>query len=129
MARLQAQTLAGPAPRIEPSRIDLSTLTHHFGPELAHSCWQEFRRKRVDHGAAIQLNRRLAERWDEIRAQIRAIHRPPDELRAILERAGAPTTPQELGWPDDFYREAVRHARQIRNRYTFLDLAADSGFL
>ena len=129
MAHLQAQALAGPAPHVEPSRIDEAVLVDHFGLELGHSCWQEFRRKRVDHGAAIQLNHRLAERWDEIRAQIVAIHRPPEELREILERAGAPTTPQALGWPEDFYREAVRHARLIRNRYTFLDLAADSGFL
>jgi glycerol-1-phosphate dehydrogenase [NAD(P)+] len=129
MARLQAQTLAAAAPHIEPSRVDEAALSHHFGPELGHSCWQEFRKKRVDHGAAIQLNHRLAERWDEIRAQIAAIHKPPEQLREILAQAGAPTTPQALGWPEDFYREAVRHARLIRNRYTFLDLAADSSFL
>ncbi len=42
---------------------------------------------------------------------------------------GAPTTPEDLHWPRRFYGEAVRHAREIRNRYTFLDLAADSGML
>ncbi len=129
MVRLQAQMLAGPAPHIEPSRVDEVVLVDHFGRELGHSCWQEFRKKRVDHGAAIQLNHRLAERWDEIRARIAAIQRAPEELREVLERAGAPTTPQALGWPDDFYRDAVRHARLIRNRYTFLDLAADGGVL
>ena len=28
-----------------------------------------------------------------------------------------------------FYQGAVRHARKIRNRYTFLDFAADAGTL
>jgi hypothetical protein len=28
-----------------------------------------------------------------------------------------------------FYENAARHARTIRNRYTFLDLAADAGVL
>ncbi len=42
---------------------------------------------------------------------------------------GAPTRPEDLHWPRPFYREAVRHAREMRNRYTFLDLAADSGWL
>jgi hypothetical protein len=28
-----------------------------------------------------------------------------------------------------FYHEAVRRGREIRDRYTFLDLAADSGGL
>jgi glycerol-1-phosphate dehydrogenase [NAD(P)+] len=129
MARLQAQILDGPPPHIEPSRLDEAALIHHFGPELGRSCWQEFRRKRVDPGAAIQLNHRIRERWDEIRTRIGAIHKPPEELRAVLERAGAPTTPGALGWPAKFYRQAVRHARLIRNRYTFLDLACDSSFL
>jgi glycerol-1-phosphate dehydrogenase [NAD(P)+] len=129
MARLQAQTLDGPPPHIEPSRLDEAALTRHFGPELGRSCWQEFRKKRVDPGAALHLNHRIKEHWDEIRARIGAIHKPPEALRAVLERAGAPTTAEALGWPAEFYRQAVRHARLIRNRYTFLDVACDSGFL
>ena len=54
---------------------------------------------------------------------------PAARLEAVLKAAGAPTTPEELGWPRGFYLEALRHAREIRNRYTFLDLAADSGVL
>ena len=47
----------------------------------------------------------------------------------MLRRAGAPTTPEELGWSRSFYREAVSRARLIRSRFTFLDLAADAGIL
>lgn len=129
MAGLQAVLLDGPPPRIHPSLVDEAALINHFGAELGRSCWQEFRQKRVDAGAAIQLNHRLAERWDEIRLRIAAIHRRPEQLREILERAGAATTPEALGWPRGFYGEALRHAREIRNRYTFLDLAADGGLL
>ena len=129
MAGLQARLLDGPPPRIRPSPIDEAALIGHFGLELGRSCWQEFRHKRVDPGAAIQLNQRLAKRWDEIRQRIAAIHRPPQQLRETLERAGAAIRPEALGWPRGFYREAVRHAREIRNRYTFLDLAADGGVL
>jgi glycerol-1-phosphate dehydrogenase [NAD(P)+] len=49
-------------------------------------------------------------------------------LENVLLRAGAPLAPEDLSWPRAFYDTAVRHAREIRNRYTFLDLAADSGF-
>jgi glycerol-1-phosphate dehydrogenase [NAD(P)+] len=129
MAGLQASLLDGPPPRIHPSAIDEAALIRHFGDELGRSCWQEFRHKRVDAGAAIQLNHRLALRWDEIRLRTAAIHRSPQQLRETLERTGAATTPEALGWPREFYREAVRHAREIRNRYTFLDLAADGGAL
>ena len=129
MARLQEQLLNGPPPRFRPPAIDEAALIDHFGPELGRSCWQEFRSKRVDRGAAIQLNRRIAAGWDEIRARIASVRRSPEQLLDTLKRAGAPTAPAELGWPADFYCDAVRHAREIRNRYTFLDLAADSGML
>ena len=129
MAGLQASLLDGPPPRIRPSAIDEAALIEHFGAEVGRSCWQEFRQKRVDPGAAFQLNQRLAERWDEICQQIAAIHRPPQQLREILVRAGAATGPEALGWPRTFYGEAMQYARVIRNRYTFLDLAADGGVL
>jgi glycerol-1-phosphate dehydrogenase [NAD(P)+] len=129
MAGLQARLLDGPPPRIRPSAIDEAALISHFGADLGRSCWEEFRHKRVDAGAAIQLNQRLAARWDEIRARIEAIQRPPQQLCTILQRAGAAAGPEALGWPRAFFGEAVRHAREIRNRYTFLDLAADGGVL
>ena len=43
--------------------------------------------------------------------------------------AGGPTTAAELELDVGFYREAVRHAREIRKRYSALDLAADAGLL
>jgi glycerol-1-phosphate dehydrogenase [NAD(P)+] len=129
MARLQERLLNRPPPRVHPSAIDEAALIDRFGPELGRSCWQEFRNKRVDRGAAIQLNRRIAKGWDEIRERIASIRRSPAQLLDTLRRAEAPTDPAELGWPEDFYRDALRHAREIRNRYTFLDLAADSGML
>jgi glycerol-1-phosphate dehydrogenase [NAD(P)+] len=57
------------------------------------------------------------------------VTRPAQQLHDILRRAGAPTTPADLGWPAAFYRDAVMHAREIRDRWTFLDFAADIGAL
>ena len=54
---------------------------------------------------------------------------PSEKLDAVLERAGAPRRANELSWSGGFYEAAVRGARLIRNRYTFLDLAANSGQL
>jgi len=50
-------------------------------------------------------------------------------LHDAVKRIGAPATPEDLGLPGAFYRDAVMHAREIRDRFTFLDLAADSGLL
>jgi len=129
IARLQERMLDDRAPRLVPSAPDEAALRTHFGAELGATCWKEFAAKRLDAARAEALNARLASRWDEIRGEIAAVARPAVELQAVLKRAGAPTGPADLGWPLDFYATAVRHAREIRNRYTFLDLAADSGAL
>jgi glycerol-1-phosphate dehydrogenase [NAD(P)+] len=129
MARLQERLLQGGPPRLEASAPDESSITAHFGAELGAACWAEFQGKRLSAEGAEALNGRLTDGWDTIRARLRAVVVPAARLEAVLRAAGAPTMPEELGWPRDFYRQALRHAREIRNRYTFLDLAADSGVL
>ena len=101
----------------------------YFGAEPGAACWSEFSTKRLDAEAAEALSARLAERWDEFRACLGAVMGPATELDSVLKRAGAPTAPEDPHWPRPFYRDAVRHAREMRNRYTFLDLAADRGWL
>jgi glycerol-1-phosphate dehydrogenase [NAD(P)+] len=129
MARLQERLLEGGPPRLEPSAPDESSITAHFGADLGAACWAEFQGKRLDAERVEALNGMLTDGWDEIRARLRAVVLPATRLEAVLQAAGAPTTPEELGWPRNFYLQALRHAREIRNRYTFLDLAADSGAL
>jgi glycerol-1-phosphate dehydrogenase [NAD(P)+] len=46
-----------------------------------------------------------------------------------LRASGGPTNARELGLAPEFYREAVRHSREMRNRFSFIDIAADSGML
>ena len=75
------------------------------------------------------MNQRIADKWPAIRSAIDAISLHADMLALVLEQAKAPRTPEDLGWPRASYQAAVRHAREIRNRYTFLDLAADAGVL
>ena len=38
-------------------------------------------------------------------------------------------TAEALGIPRELYRDAVRHGRELRDRYGILDLAADAGIL
>jgi glycerol-1-phosphate dehydrogenase [NAD(P)+] len=129
MAALQEEILGGPAPQIGPTRADESALIRHFGPALGPACWRELARKRLDAEAAEALTRRLAEDWEKIRSRLLSVTRTAGELRAVLARAGAPVTPEALDWPRAFFRDAVLHAREIRSRWTFLDLAADAGRL
>jgi glycerol-1-phosphate dehydrogenase [NAD(P)+] len=54
---------------------------------------------------------------------------PLETMRGSLAAAGGATTALELGLDPDLYRTAVLHAREMRNRYSVLDLLGDSGEL
>ncbi len=129
MACLQERVLAGAPPRLGPTSVDEAALVRHFGPDLGRACWAELSAKRLDRDAADRLSARLAASWEAWRGRLAGVLRPSAALRDVLRRAGAPTTPEELGWSRSFYRGAVYRARLIRSRFTFLDLAADAGIL
>ena len=129
MAELQERILAGDrAPVLRPSTLERDDLVRHFGPIAGESCWQEYAQKKLDGPATDAVNARLAAGWDSIRARLSAIAVGAAPLRALLTAAAAPVEPTDLGWPADLFARALRHAREIRNRYTFLDLAADAGY-
>jgi glycerol-1-phosphate dehydrogenase [NAD(P)+] len=129
MARLQSRLLDGPPPVVGADRSSETEFITRFGAVTGPSCWKEFSEKRVTVDRVNALNHRIAERWQRIRSAIAEIALPVGALERVLQEAGAHTAPEHLGWPRQIYQSAVRHAREIRNRYTFLDLAADSGHL
>ena len=129
MARIQGKMLAMAEPRVSPNRVTESAMISFYGPETGPAIWRIFAEKALDAAGAATVNARLAARWPEIRRQIQTIHQPAAILEAALKRIGAPTRPSDINVPDDFYRDAVLHAREIRNRYTFLDLAMETGHL
>ena len=124
MARLQERILAGPRPRVKPCVVDRHTLISHFGAETGEACWAEFALKRVDAEKAEQLNAQLERTWPDICEQISRTAISSRQIQSALARAGAPTTFDDIKLPRAFFQGAVLHAREIRNRYTFLDLAA-----
>ncbi len=126
VARIQAELLARTEPPyVEPTAITRDSVVAHFGPAFGDAAWPELSAKALDRAAADEVNARLAVRWPEFRARLGAISTTPDRIVQILTAAGAPTTAIELGYPDALFDAAVAHAREIRDRYTFLDLAGD----
>jgi glycerol-1-phosphate dehydrogenase [NAD(P)+] len=123
MAELQERVLerARP-PLLNATTVERADLVHHFGSVIGEACWREFEHKRID---ADMLNARLAG-WDAMRTRLQTVTVGAAKLRGLLADAGAPVHPRELGWSAELVEQALHHAREIRNRYTFLDLAADS---
>ena len=55
--------------------------------------------------------------------------RPASRLGEVMQRAGGPLRSADIGVDAAFYAGAVQHARYLRDRFTFLDLAGDAGVL
>ena len=126
MARLQDRVLAREVPPVvHPTTVTRDDVIRRFGAERGEACWRELEPKRIDRDRAEQLTARLAAGWDAMRARIRGVTLGHSRMVAALAAAGAPTAPDQLGWPDALLDDALAHAREIRNRYTFLDFALD----
>ncbi|MCE7876451.1 MAG: iron-containing alcohol dehydrogenase [Betaproteobacteria bacterium PRO3] len=129
MARLQQAMLDGPAPAAGPTRMSVAALRAHFGGEVGDACWRDFAPKRLDESAAAALTERIAERWEAFRREAATILVPASTLASVMRRAGGPLDPRDLGLDDRAWANALTHARFLRDRYTFLDLADDAGRL
>ena len=95
--------------------------------------WKVVREEaRAKHRRAADRAKRFArhqERWGEIWAVLRPLCPDPASLCEAMRRAGAPTTATELGLSVEDVHRSLLLAREIRNRYTILDLAAEVGLL
>lgn len=87
------------------------------------------RAKHLDEKA---LRRRLgviAARFGELRDRIKAQLIPFSEFRSMLEKAGCPIAPSQIGASPHDVLAATFAAQMIRNRYTILDLLYEAGRL
>lgn len=128
MARLQCRLLEQ-LPHVAPDIETQKTFIARYGEEIGRSCWEEFAQKRIDKTEAEGLNQLLDRDRTAIQERINSVFLSPERLESVLLAAGAPTTPEEISLPGDFYKKALLECRNIRNRFTFLDLAAASGQL
>ena len=129
MSRLQDEILAGDAPTMHATEIPEARLAEHYGRETARTMVEATRAKAIDAAGADRMNARFADEWDSIRARLLAKSRPYADIRNAMTAAGCQLTGADLGLGEVFFREAVRDARFIRDRFTMLDLADDSGRL
>jgi glycerol-1-phosphate dehydrogenase [NAD(P)+] len=129
MRRLQDRILALEAPpTLHPLPIDEAELRRHYG-SLADACIAELAGKALDAAACDRLNGWLGHHWQELRAELSEVALPVARLTQALEAVGGPATGAGLGLGPGFWRGAIRHAREVRNRFSMLDVAAHAGLL
>ena len=129
MARLQERLLGDEAPPVlEPTRIDEAALEARYGGQAA-ACRAALLAKALTGERLREANARLQRSWSEWRTMLAPLAVPAARLEATLGSIGAARTAAELGLEPAFYRSAVAHAHEIRDRFGFLDLAAHTGRL
>jgi glycerol-1-phosphate dehydrogenase [NAD(P)+] len=130
LARLHRMLLSlDRPPQIKLTVISKESFARRYGTGIGQMMFEAASRKSFDAVGAAALNRRLAEVWPELRIELKAMMMDPDDMAAIISSAGGPTTATELGLAREVWRKAMKHARDVRNRWSFLDLADDAGLL
>ncbi len=67
--------------------------------------------------------------WDQLRASLAPLLRPPAAIRDCLRRGGAAYRAEDLGCGRERLLDAFRRAHEIRARFTVLDLARLAGVM
>ncbi len=127
MSQLQNSVLTNPEPpRLHATNIPEQWMKENFSPDMVNTMLQQTRIKALDESKARALNKRFDKEWDSIRERLMQCMLPYDELLAAMQTAGCQITASDLELDPDFYREAVRGARYIRDRFSMLDIVDDS---
>jgi len=98
-----------------------------WGP-LAGAVEAEFTAKRDRYRLAAD-NLRQPGAWDDLRARIAPMLRPPEVIRDCLARAQAAYRAEDIGCSRDRLLAVLIHAHQMRSRFTVLDLAQLVGLM
>ncbi|MCX8503697.1 MAG: iron-containing alcohol dehydrogenase [Beijerinckiaceae bacterium] len=130
IARLQHRILSMETPpEIGPTRIDELRMMRRYGSEIGPMCIAEASKKAMNAVQARAFNRRLASIWPTLRSELAPMLLPVETMTSALMVAKGPIDADTLGLPRPVWRDALKYAREIRNRWSFLDLADDAGLL
>jgi len=127
LADLDIEALQNSWPTRE--EMEQSVRVQHTSPELEEGAVEQTLAKYISADELAERLRLLQEIWPELREKVGEQLMPAGEIKEMLEAAGCPTTPVEigLGWED--FEKSYRRAQTIRKRYTVLDLATEVGIL
>ncbi len=127
---------------LDPASIDLDARVARLEPFASYvrrleslpesilpSVVEESRAQYPSRSALADFLHQVRERWEPTWSRLEPNLQSPEVLREALGQTGAPVSARDLGIPEWEVREAYRIARDIRGRYTVLDLAWQLGVL
>jgi glycerol-1-phosphate dehydrogenase [NAD(P)+] len=85
--------------------------------------------KYVERDALHARLERLRGGWPQIRERLAGQLLPAAQLEEMLQAAGCPTKPSQIGLGIDAFRATYTRAQMIRTRYTILDVTRETDIL
>lgn len=113
------------------SRADVENTVRraHTFPGLREAAVKESLAKYIDPGQLTERLNTIEAVWRVLRNKLSDQLLSAGQIRLNLLEAGCPIDPQEIGLNREAFKDTYYRARQIRRRYTVLDLAAETGIL
>jgi glycerol-1-phosphate dehydrogenase [NAD(P)+] len=96
-------------------------------PELARKARLESGTKHIDRETLRTQLQLLQQRWPTMRDRLSRQLMPRAQLRSMLQAAGCPVEPEQIGISRERLRESFRKAYHIRRRFTILDIVRRTG--
>lgn len=84
----------------------------------------------IQVGVATPVIARFFELCEDILPEgVKELCPSPQEIRDLLARGGAPTTPKEIGIERELFRQSLLKGYEVRPRYSIMQFAKDNGRL
>lgn len=102
---------------LEEEKLVLKNLKKFFGTKVANQCFEEYKAKNI----AIKKVKRLPQNWLQIKQNLTKIYLDDTKLKQIFVHFKINSSPKFLKISDKMFKECVKNAKFIRNRFTCLD--------
>jgi glycerol-1-phosphate dehydrogenase [NAD(P)+] len=109
------------AARTKRLRLDIAD------PRIAEKAESELAAKHAEPDLLRERLERLVSGWPGLRERLSSHLLRSAEMKALLDAAGAPALPHQIGITPEHLLRTMRAAGYIRRRYTILDLLSETG--
>jgi glycerol-1-phosphate dehydrogenase [NAD(P)+] len=109
--------------------MENSVRKQHASQDLERGAVEQTLAKYINAAELAQRLQLLRDVWPGLREKVGVQLMPAEQIREMLQAAGCPTGPVEIGLRWEDFEATYSRARTIRKRYTVLDLAFETGLL
>jgi len=107
--------------------VERSVRAAHTSPDLEEGAVEQSLAKYISAEELAERLKLLWKVWPDLRGRLADQLMPAAQIKEMLQAAGCPTKPTEIGLGWEEFEATYSRARTIRKRYTVLDLAAEAG--